>query len=136
MSGEIMDCDLNKLNRQLKCANRCVLLLMYNAGCHPPELKDSYSNIKIFFLPANTTYKLQPLDLGIMKNFKVHYRKLVLWYIVAKIDQHSLTSDVTNNVNILQAIWWIAEAWKWVTSKTIKKCFRKAGVLDQGFMIR
>ena len=47
-----------------------------NAGCHP-ELQRKYTNIKIVYLPANTTSILQPFDLGIIKNFKVWYRKLV-----------------------------------------------------------
>ena len=136
MSGEIMDVILKKLNRQLKHNGRSVLLLMDNADCHPPELKDSYSNIKVIFLPANTTSRLQPLDLGIIKNFKVHYRKLLLRYVVAKIDECTVASEVTKKINILQAIRWIAEAWEKVTVDTIKKCFRSSGILDSKFELR
>ena len=94
MAGEIMDEILKKLNRQLKRNGRSVLLLMDNAGCHPPEMKDGYSNIKVMFLPANITSRLQPLDLGINKNFKVHYRKLLFRYVVAKIDECTMASEV------------------------------------------
>ena len=51
-------------NQRLLKSNRNILLLMDNAGCHPEELVSKFSNIKIIFLPANTTSALQPLDLG------------------------------------------------------------------------
>jgi len=75
---------------------------MNNAGCHPPELKDRYSNIKVVFLPANTTSKLQPLDLDIIKNFKVHFKKLLLHYVVAKTDECFKASEVTKKITVLQ----------------------------------
>ena len=53
---------------------RSILLMMDNAGCHPHDLEGKFSNVKVVF-PANTTSKLQPLDLGIIKNFKSYYRK-------------------------------------------------------------
>ena len=87
-------------------------------------------NIKICFLPANTTSKLQPLDLGIMKNFKVHYRRFLLRYVLSKIDQCKTASEVTSSLNILMAIRWVAQAWKDVKEETIRKCFRSAGILD------
>ncbi len=88
---------------------------MDNAGCHPPNVVDKYSNIKVVFLPANTTSKLQPLDLGIIMNFKTCYRKLFMRYIVTKC------STATEIVKSIRAIQWIA---------VITKCFRKAGILD------
>ena len=75
MSGEILEDVLTKLNRRLTKSNRNILLLMDNAGCHPEELASKFSNIKIIFLPANTTCALQPLDLGVIQTFKMHYRK-------------------------------------------------------------
>ena len=33
-------------------------------------------------------------------------------------------------MNILTAIRWVAEAWEQVNEETIRKCFKKAGVLD------
>ena len=109
MTGEIMKTVLGKLNRRMLNENRKILLFMDNADCHPDNLLGILSNIKICFLPPNTTSALQPLDLGIIKNFKLHYHR---------------------SVNLLVAIRWIALTWSEVTPDTIVKCFRKAGVLD------
>ena len=93
MSREILDELLTKVNRQLSFSSRFVILPMDNAGCHPQELKEKYSNIKIIFLPPNTTSHLQPLDLGIIQNFKVFYRKLFLRFLLSKIDQTTGTAS-------------------------------------------
>ena len=126
MTGEILDEVLLKLNRKLSAKGRSIALLMDNAGCHPEQLKDKYSNIKIIFLPPNTTSKLQPLDLGIIQNFKVHYRKLLMRFILAKIDENTSTaSEIAKSVDVLKAIRWVSEAWDLVKAETIVKCFQK-----------
>ena len=125
MTGNILDQVLTKLNRKLRANGRSVLLLMDNAGCHPDDLQHKYTNIRIVFLPANTTSVLQRLDLGIIQNFKVHYRKLLFRFVLAKIEECTTASEVTKSLTILHAIRWVAEAWKKVASDTIQKCFRR-----------
>ena len=128
MTGQIFDKVLTTLNHRLSTRLQSILLLMDNAGCHPPEYKEKYSNIQVI-LPPNTTSKVQPLDLGIIQNFKVYYRQLLLCYVLAKIDSCTSASDVIkSDVNILTAIRWIACAWDKLKPETISKCFRKAGL--------
>ena len=75
---------------------------MDTAGCHPEHLQGKFSNIKVCFLPANATSKLQPLDLGIIQNFKVHYRNYFLRHVLAKIDECTCASEVCKSINVLQ----------------------------------
>ena len=119
-----------KLNSRLVKKERSILLLMDRAGCHPSSLESKFSIIKITFLPANTTSKVQPLDLAIIQNFKVHYKCLLLLYVMAIIDECQTASEVVKSINILIAIRWVPQAWSMVTVQTISKCFRRAGVLD------
>ena len=60
----------------------------------------------------------------------MHYRKLFLQHVFARIDECDTDTDVADSVNILVAIRWITKAWLAVKETTICKCFRKAGILD------
>ena len=74
MNMEIMDELIAKLNQKMVKESRKILIFLDNVSSHSPDLVDSFSKVKVVFLPVNTTSRLQPLDAGIIKNFKVHYR--------------------------------------------------------------
>ena len=90
---------------------------------------DSFSQIKIVFLPKKTALRLQPFDAGNIQNFKVKHRKRLAKYVLARIDENSSATQIIKDVNILMAIQWAQEAWKEVTGTTIKNCFEKYGVV-------
>lgn len=63
MTTDIFTKYLRKLNGAFQRAgDRKVAILLDNASVQ--QVKESFSNIKLIFLPANTTSKLQPLDAG------------------------------------------------------------------------
>ena len=99
MTNTIMDSILKTMNRKMLSQKCHILLFMDNAGCHPEELCASgrYSNIKVCFLPPNTMSVLQPLDLGIINTFKIHYRRYFLKYVTSKIDECERASDVAKS---------------------------------------
>ena len=133
MTGEILDSVLTRLNHCLSSCSHSIILLMDNAGCHPHDLKEKYSNIRIVFLPPNTTSQIQPLDLGIIQNFKIHYRKLLLRFVISKIDEtNDSASQIVKSVSVLMAVRWVAEAWDLVKEETIKKYFAKSGITVTG----
>lgn len=129
MSVEIVEAILTRLNTRLSHENRYILLLMDNIGCHPEYLQTKFSNIRVCLLPAVSTPKLQPLELGIIKNFKMYYRKFLLSYVLSKTHGRDKPSLVAGSVGILMAARWVAQAWEEVTEETICEGFRKAGIL-------
>ena len=72
-----MENTLKNLNQRLIIEKRKVLFFLNNVPSHDPGFVGKVSYIKVIFLPANTTLKLQPLDAGITKNYKVLYRGAV-----------------------------------------------------------
>ena len=78
MTIEIMTSILGKINRQIEVANRKIILFMDNAPCHPESLSERYFNIEVVLLPKNTTSVPQPLDVEIIRNFKLKHRMKLL----------------------------------------------------------
>jgi len=76
MTSNIFDNFLTLWNEKLKTTNRCILLLLDNASCHTIDVL-AYSNVKLMFLPPNTMAGTQPIDTGIIKSFKLHYKRLM-----------------------------------------------------------
>ena len=110
MNTEIMTTILSKLNRQLNCNDRHILLFMDNAPCHPQTLSGQFSNIIVQFLPENTTSKSQPLDAGIIANWKVLYRKRMLRYVCPPVNGEKNASEIVKSINVLMAIEWGRQA--------------------------
>ena len=131
MQVEIMEKVLETLNHQMRKQGRKVILFLDNAAVHPNSLIDMCSNVKIVFLPKNTTSRLQPLDAGIIQSFKTKYRKKLMRYVIARINDHLTASEIAKGIGIVQAITWVADSWKEVSVETIKNCFAKCGIADQ-----
>ena len=104
MTPEIMKSVLGKINRQMEVAKRKIILFKDNAPCHHESLSERYSNIKIVFLSKNTTSRLQPLDAGIIRNFKLNYRKKLLRFVISRINDNVKATDIIQEVDVLKAI--------------------------------
>ncbi|XP_068704078.1 uncharacterized protein [Montipora foliosa] len=91
-------------------------------------MKGMFSNIKIDFLPKNTTSRTQPLDTGIIKTWKEHYRRKLLRYIASEIDGEKSASEIIKSVYLLMAIRWMVSAWEEVKPEVITRCFKHVGM--------
>ena len=123
MTSEVFKSWLIDLEKQMKREGRVILLLLDNASCHSVSHLHT-PHVKVKFLPPNTTSHIQPLDAGIIRSFKSHYRKqLVRHYI------HCVENDMPQTIDIRKALSMIKHAWSQVTSNTISRCWNHVCIL-------
>lgn len=85
MMSAIFNDILHRFDQTLQKQNRCTLLLADNAGCHFINW-EPFTNLRVKFLPANTTAKLQPLDAGIIHAVKATYHTDLVQHYLAHVD--------------------------------------------------
>lgn len=111
-------------------STRQVLLTMDNLSAHYSAIETNPppSNIRICWLPANSTSRYQPLDQGIIQNFKACYRRQWLQFMLQSIEAGQ---DPQSAIDIRIAIRWILRSWNNdVTKTTIYNCFRKSTLVS------
>ena len=124
MTSKLFEEWLDKLNQSMQQKGRSILLLVDNCSAHPDVHR---SNVKLVFLPPNTTSKLQPCDAGILQAVKLVYRKKLLRRVISLMDDAASATEICKAVNVLDAIMWLKCAWDAVSNVTIQKCFSKCG---------
>lgn len=108
-----------------------ILLLLDNAPGHPPHLSDLHPDVKVVFLPPNTTPLIQPMDQGSIAAFKANYLRTTFAQAIAAMDADPELSlhDFWKEYNILKCIKNIAAAWETVTEKCMngiwKNCVKR-----------
>ena len=107
MDSGIMESILSRPESKMCLEKRQVVLFWDKATCFPETFQKSLTNIKHFFLPKNTTERLQPLDPDIIWNFKHKYTKLFVCYVDSRMDEGKTDSQITEDVNVLKAITWL-----------------------------
>jgi hypothetical protein len=95
---------LQKFNAKMQIENWKALIFLDNAPCH---LEMELSNVKLVFFPPNMTVGTQPLDSGIIQNFKVKYRKMLLEFLLSHEDVTAL-ADVIKKVNVGDTVNWVS----------------------------
>ena len=126
MTGPVFDLWLTDWNNNLIRQNRHVLLLIDNA---PGHVIGEYSNIRIQFLPPNTTAKLQPLDQGIIKSTKHNYRTILTTRYLAGVESKQEAKTIMKSFDFVVACQVLVEAWDALTPENIQKCSSKAGFM-------
>ncbi|GBO40301.1 Tigger transposable element-derived protein 4, partial [Araneus ventricosus] len=85
MTADIWEKTRRRWDLNFSKQKRKVALIADNCTAHCTV--DGLKSIELVFLPPNSTCVLQPLDQGIIQNFKATYRKLLLQDIISAIDR-------------------------------------------------
>ena len=118
MTTTIFETWVRKLDINMKNSNRKIALVVDNCTAHP--VMRGLTNVKLVFLPLNTTAKTQPMDAGVIRCLKAQNRKNL-----AEMCLLAFEGKKEFKVDVLEAIKLLGQAWNSVSDTTIQNCFRK-----------
>ena len=120
-------CDiLQKLDQSL--GKRKIILFVDPEACH--TIKMPLKNIKLAFMPPNSSDIFQPLNQGIIRLAKTRYRARLSKTLMSALNEGVLASDFEKTFDVLQALRILESAWFSVPSAAIIESFQKAGFPD------
>lgn len=94
---------------------------MNNCSARPHSLSGKLKSITLVYFPPYKTSNIQLMNQRIINNLKVFYRKCILNKVI-------LNNNQKTTITLWDCISELSKAWSNdMTSKTIEKCFSKAG---------
>jgi len=108
MNSEIFEEWVRKIDRKFRADDRKIALIIDNCPAHPaiPNL----TNVQLVFLPPNTTSILQPMDQGVIRSLKAHYRGRVVRLLCRALEKKepcpkiSIFKDLEESLNELRQV--------------------------------
>jgi hypothetical protein len=133
MTGLIMEEYLRWLDNKMRGEGRKVLLLLDNFSGHELGIQlvgglEGLNNVRIEWLPPNTTSHWQPLDQGIIASFKLQYRRFWVHYMLQTYEKDK---DPNKTVNLLKTIQWSRAAWEGLSAEMIQRCWWKSTIFKK-----
>lgn len=116
---------IRELDRKFLGEGRKVALIVDNCPAHPHV--EGLKAIQLVFLPPNTTSKTQPMDQGVIRSLKAHYRALTVQLFIRAVDNN----QPLPKISILSAMNMLTAAWDKVSETTVQNCFKRAGISEQ-----
>jgi len=120
------DCFVPEIENYSKTKNISfkALLLLDNAPGHLVDL--SHPNVKVHFLPPNTTSIMQPLDQGIIKTFKSYYIRRTLEIILESFECNPgmKLPEMWKDFSVLKCVELIFLSVQELKSSTLNACWK------------
>ena len=112
--------NLDDMMQQQDCK---ILLVIDNCPAHP-DISD-LKNVTLKFLPPNTTSMTHPMDMGVIKSLKHHYRKAL-----AKKRLLAYEAGIDFTFDLLKCLEFLKLSWASVSEMAIANCFKKVGFVS------
>ena len=122
INSEIFEEWVRKLDRKFRADDRNIALIIDNFPAHPSI--SNLTNVQLVFLPPNTTSILHPMDQGVIRSLKAHYRGRVVRLLCRGLEK----KEPCPKISILQSLKILVDSWEVVSKETIINCFRRAGI--------
>ncbi|KAJ2996487.1 hypothetical protein NUW54_g7233 [Trametes sanguinea] len=126
MTSELFEEWIKLEDAKFRRESRDILLWVDNFSGHEISYK---TNIRLEFFEPNMTSYVQPLDAGIIRCFKAHYRKA---FCLRVIEMDDAGEEDIYKINLLEVMMLAKSAWANITPSTIRNCWRKAFTLNLG----
>ena len=114
---------------ETKFPDQEVIITMDNARCHPPELlMNLHENIRVEFLPPNTTPLIQPCDQEVILSLKSKLKEMYFNRLLSFIRENwqsegDLYTKFLRQHSLLDSICDLCKAWFEVPQSIIKRSF-------------
>ncbi|CAI7844578.1 unnamed protein product [Closterium sp. NIES-53] len=146
MTKELFTHFIEKLNAAMYAEGRDVVILLDNASSHTlltetAGTEDLFgfrtrtlSNVRLVYLPPNTTCFTQPLDQGIIKKAKTTYKKLWLMDLTRQWEEDRRRASLARyKPNMRDVVEWIYDSWMNVGARTVQLCWWNTGCLPNAW---
>jgi hypothetical protein len=122
---------IRDFDKKMRQENRNVCLHLDNFSGHYIDYEPT--NVRIVYFGPNLTSWVQPLDAGIIRCFKAHYRQR---FCKSALERDELGEVNIYGINLLQVLQMATAAWDDVSPETIRNCWKHAGIQRNPIMIR
>ncbi|CAI5982521.1 unnamed protein product [Closterium sp. NIES-65] len=129
------------LNAAMYAEGRKILVLLDNASSHMLRSQLAWSEIvcgmrttcmsdvRLVFLPPNTTAFTQPLDQGIIATVKARRQHWLRAFSALWNGEGATTAVARFRPNLRDVLAWLSDAWMSVGERTIQRCWWRMGCL-------
>lgn len=115
----------------MRTQNRKVCLHLDNFSGH--YISYEPTNVELIYFKPNLTAWVQPLDAGIIRCFKAHYRRQ---FCEEALKRDTIGEADIYSFNLLQTLHMARNAWDDVTPETIKNCWKHADIQRDPIILR